>query len=351
MERVIKVAVVGIGAMGRGHVENYKRFARENKPIELVAVCDIDEQKLSGEKATALNLSDVADVGREDVGYSMYRQYTSYEEMFKKEKDLDYVDIVLPTYLHSEVSIKAMKAGFNVFCEKPMARNEKECAAMIATAERTGKKLMLGQCLRFWGEYEFIKNCVQDGRYGKCVCATFFRGGATPQGSYNDWLLKGDLGGGGLHDQHVHDADFVNYLFGLPEAVSTSGATLIPGSGYDCCSTNYYYPDGKVINTMNDWTINGNGYGFHFEYRVNFEKAVAVLKDNVLTVYPVEGEAFTPEFDKENAYYKELLYFAGCVRNDVPVEMSTPASCADTVKLVCAEAKSAAKGGKLISVK
>ena len=84
-EKIVKVAVIGLGSMGRGHVEVYKRLEREGKPVKMVAVCDIDPKKLSGESASELNLSDV---GKESVDYSAYRQYTSYDELFKKEKDI-----------------------------------------------------------------------------------------------------------------------------------------------------------------------------------------------------------------------------------------------------------------------
>ena len=345
-EKIVKVAVIGLGSMGRGHVEVYKRLEREGKPVKMVAVCDIDPKKLSGESASELNLSDV---GKDAVDYSAYRQYTSYDELFKKEKDLDYVDIVLPTYLHAPVSIKAMKKGFNVFCEKPMALNAAECKKMIETSVKTGKKLMLGQCLRFWGEYEYLKNCVSDGRYGNVISAYFFRGGGTPLWSFENWLLCREKGGGGLHDQHVHDVDMVQYLFGMPESLVTSGKIVYEGSGYDCCSTNYFYGDGKVVNVQNDWTINGE-FGFDYNFRVNFEKGSVILKDGKLIVYPHEGEKFEPEFDKESAYYKEIVYFANCVRNDLPVEMSTPESCAKTIDIVCAEAKSADNNGKQIKL-
>ncbi|MBE6896939.1 MAG: Gfo/Idh/MocA family oxidoreductase, partial [Ruminococcaceae bacterium] len=265
------------------------------------------------------------------------------------EKELDYVDIVLPTYLHAPVAIKAMKKGFNVFCEKPMALNAAECKKMIETSAKTGKKLMIGQCLRFWGEYEYLKNCVSDGRYGNVISAYFFRGGGTPLWSFENWLLCREKGGGGLHDQHVHDVDMVQYLFGMPQSLSTSGKIVYEGSGYDCCSTNYFYEDGKVVNVQNDWTINGE-FGFDYNFRVNFEKGSIILKDGKLTVYPHEGEKFEPDFDKESAYYKEIVYFANCVRNDLPVEMSTPESCAKTIDIVCTEAKSADNNGKQIKL-
>lgn len=346
MKSKLKAAVIGIGSMGRGHVEVYRRFEREDGPVELVAVCDIDEEKLSGRKTTELNLSNV---GKQSVDYEKYRKYTSYEKLFAEEKELDYVDIVLPTYLHADAAVKAMESGFNVFCEKPMALNTELCGKMIEASERTGKKLMIGQCLRFWGVYEYLKQCVEDKRYGNVVCAYFFRGGGTPLWSYQNWLLQREKGGGGLFDQHVHDVDMVHYLFGMPESVSSSGITVYNGSGHDAVSTNYYFKDSKVVNVQNDWTINGE-FGFGYSFRVNFEKGALVMNNDELTVYPHDGAKFVPDIRKESAYYKEISYFAKCVAEDKPVEMSSPASCADTIRIVSAEAASADARGAVTRV-
>jgi predicted dehydrogenase len=346
MSRILKTAVIGLGAMGRGHVEVYKTFEKENFPVKLVAVCDIDEEKLSGAKKVDLNISGV---GHDETEYGKYRRYTSLDELLDTEKELDYVDIVLPTYLHAPISIKAMEKGFNVMCEKPMALNPAQCEEMIATSKKLGKKLMIGQCLRFWPEYEVLKKYVVDGSFGAVKCAYFFRGGGTPLGSYENWLLSREKGGGALHDQHVHDTDMVNWLFGKPDYVSTSGTTVYEGSGHDAVSTNYFYKDGKVVNAQDDWTINGK-FGFQYNFRVNFERGALIMQDNKLTIYPHNGEAFTPDIQHQSAYYRELVYFTNCIRNNLPVEVIAPESCADTIRIVHAEALSADANGKCTEV-
>lgn len=68
---------------------------------------------------------------------------------------------------------------------------------------------------------------------------------------------------------------------------------MIPGSGYDAVSTQYFYPDGKVVNAQDDWTINGD-FGFEMIFRVNFERGCLVLSRQGLTVYPVGAPAFVP---------------------------------------------------------
>lgn len=58
-----------------------------------------------------------------------------------------------------------------------------------------------------------------------------------------------------MHDQHVHDVDMVQYLFGMPKAVSSIGKIILEGSGHDSVSTNYLYDDKKVVNAQDDWTM------------------------------------------------------------------------------------------------
>lgn len=344
MAKTLKVALVGLGGMGRGHADIYRRYEKEGFPVQLVAVCDVNPDRLKGIPAGQFNL----DVGA-DATFDDYRQYTDFDELLEKETDLDYVDIVLPTYLHCPATVKALNKGFNVFCEKPMALDPEQCRLMIDTAKKNGKKLMIGQCLRFWPEYEYLKAKVVDGTYGKVNAAYFFRGGGTPIWSFEDWLRSREKGGGALHDQHVHDTDMVNWLFGMPEKVVTSGITVFDGSGYDAVSTNYYFADGKVINAQDDWTINGD-FGFEYNFRVNFERGALVYEKGKLTEYPFGGKAFEPVVSKESAYYRELVYFADCIRNDRPVEVIDPESCLDTIKIVHAETESADNHGTPVSL-
>ncbi|HPT77582.1 MAG TPA: Gfo/Idh/MocA family oxidoreductase [Candidatus Atribacteria bacterium] len=336
---MLKTGLVGLGFMGRGHLDNLIRLTQEGYPVRLTAVCDIDEEKFSG-KTIAGNLQ----IGLKEYDFSQYALYTDFDEMLQKE-ELDCVIIALPTYLHKETTIKALKRGINVLCEKPMALSSADCEEMISTAEESGRKLMIGQCLRFWPAYEYLKHCVDTGKFGKAVGGYFFRGGGTPQWSYQGWMMKKDLCGGCLMDQHIHDIDMINWLFGKPLYVSTLGKNVIPGSGYDIVSTNYYYDDGKVINAQDDWTLNGD-FGYEMLFRVNFERGNLEFKNGRLKVNPNDGKSYTPDLSAEDGYYRELIYFLDAVMNDKPILISTPESTADTIRIAEAEARSADKGGE-----
>lgn len=335
---MLRVGLIGLGFMGRGHLDIYERLKSEGFPVELTAICDIDEEKLNG-KFVAGNI----DFGSSKYDLAKYARYISIDEMLEKE-ELDYVDITLPTYLHAPVAIKALNKGLHVLCEKPMALSYEECEKMIEAAERNCKKLMIGQCLRFWPEYEYLKECVESGRYGKVNGAYFFRGGSTPRWSYDNWLLKKEKSGGCLLDQHIHDVDMINWLFGKPERVSAIGKNVYPGSGFDIVSTNYIYEDGKVINSQDDWTLNGD-YGFEMLFRVNFEKANLIYERGILKVNPNDSNSFIPELSKDTGYYNEIRYFANSILSNTPIETATPASTAQTILIAEAELSSANKKG------
>ncbi len=344
MEKILRAAMIGIGSMGRGHLDNYLKLEKEGYPIKIVALCDVDEKKFTNYKADF----NIGEVGADGYDFNSFNLYTDLDEMLEKEQ-LDMVTIALPTYLHCWGTCKCLEKGINVICEKPMAPTLEECDKMIETARRTGKNLMIGQCLRFAGEYETVKQMVVSGQYGKPYSAFFFRGGSTPLWSFENWLLKREKGGGALFDQHVHDVDAVNHIFGVPKAVTTTGYTVFPESAYDCCSTNYYFDDMFPVNTQNDWTFKGNC--FYATFRVNFEKATVWNDSEGFRVIDSEGNNVTPEYSKENFYMAELKYFADTLRAGGKIERATPESARDTIRITLAEMESADNGGAKVEIK
>lgn len=335
---MLKIGLIGLGFMGRGHLSNYVKLEAEGFPVKLTSVCDVDPEKF-----TLARINGNLEVGDAPSDMAQYALYTDMEEMLNQE-DLDCVDIALPTYLHAKAAIMALNKGVHVLCEKPMALTGADCAAMIDASERSGKKLMTAQCLRFWPEYEYLKDTVATSRYGKVLGAYFYRGGGTPKWSYENWLLTKERSGGCLLDQHVHDVDMINWLFGKPEKVSTIGRNVIEGSGYDVVSTQYSYADGKVVNAQDDWMLNGD-YGFEMLYRISFEKGNLIYQGGKLKVNPHDGEGFEPELPKEDGYYREMKYFFNAVMEDTPIEIAAPDSTRDTILIAEAEQRSADLGG------
>ena len=118
MAERLKAALVGVGSMGRGHLDNYVKLLKEDSDIEIVALCDIDEKKFTNYKAD-FNLGPV---GEDGYDFDKFRLYTDLDEMLEKETALDMVTIALPTYLHAWGTIKCLNKGINVLCESRWRR-------------------------------------------------------------------------------------------------------------------------------------------------------------------------------------------------------------------------------------
>ncbi len=341
---MIKIAQIGLGFMGKTHLEVYEKLKSEGIAIEVVALCDIDPAKMEPGAA----VGNIESSNTPAIDYSSYRKYTSVTELLEKEQ-LDAVDIALPSYLHKEISVQCLDKGVHVLCEKPMALTTEDCHAMTEAAKRNNRNLLIGQCLRFWPAYVYLKQAIENNTFGEVRAASFFRGGATP--TWGPWLMKKELSGGALMDMHVHDTDMVNWLFGMPDAVSCLAKNVIAGGGYDMVSTNYRYPDGKVVNAQVDWTLEGD-FGFEMTFRVNFEKGNILLnRDGILRVNPNDSKGFAPELSPEAGYYHQLRHFVEAAINGKPVEVSVPEETTNTVTIVEAEVRSADAAGEWVNVK
>ena len=152
--------------------------------------------------------------------------YDDFDKMLA-EANLDAISLTLPTPLHVPLTIKALQAGVSVLCEKPMALNAAECDKMLKAANRApeGTKLMVAHCLRFWPSYVYLKKLVDSKKYGKVIAASFRRFSAPPGWQKGtNWFADESKSGGMALDLHIHDTDMVNFLFGMPKAVTSSAA-------------------------------------------------------------------------------------------------------------------------------
>lgn len=339
---MLKIGLVGLGFMGSSHLKSYLRLQEEGFPLKLVAICDVDDKKMKG----GLVEGNIA-TGDAAIDFSQFNFYKDMAEMIEQE-DLDYVDLCLPTYLHSPMAIKAFELGVHVFCEKPMAITTTAAQEMYSASKKANKQLMIGQTLRFFPVYNYLKEVIDAKKYGEVVSASFFRGGTTPFWSWDNWILQREKSGGCLLDQHIHDVDTINWLFGVPEAVATSGKVINKGNGYDIVSTNYHYSDGKVVSAEDDWTINSDDFGFEMRYRVNFEKGTLIFENGKLVEYPHGAAKIEPEISDENGYYLEIKHFAQSILDNTPADTIVPTESAlQTIQIAEKEQESADLNGKL----
>ncbi|MGI5899225.1 MAG: Gfo/Idh/MocA family protein [Christensenellales bacterium] len=334
---MLKFAIIGFGGLGRSHFRNMIHLSKETGGISLTAICDVDESRFTQQISTNLGANQVP------LDLSAYNLYSDVDDLLANE-DLDFVITALPTYLHAEIAIKALEKGIHVFSEKPMARTPEECVAMITAAEKNGCMLMIGHCLRYFPQYVKLKEYIDSKAFGDVIRAEFFRYSATPLWSWENWLMDFEKSGGAALDMHIHDVDFVQWVFGLPKAVTSFATHRV--SKFDSIFTTYHYDD-KLVSSACDWGL-VSSFSFRPEFLVRFENAVVDFIAGTLKVYPHEGKAYDVQLDNVNGYVAEVQDFISCIKANQMSKKNPPRSALDSVRLVFAEMSSAEKGEKVI---
>lgn len=337
MEKV-RVCMLGFGGIARSHLAAYRQLEAQGAPVQLVGICDIDERQFG--KAQATNLG--AGTGPDLSGINLY---TDDEAMLSAEKP-DVVDICLPSFLHEEYSVKMMGLGCNVLCEKPMSLTSDACDRMIAASEKTGKKLMIGQCLRFEPSYLYLKDLVDSGRYGKVRHAFFDRLSALPLWGFEKWFQDTARSGGCVTDMHIHDVDMIRFLFGEPKSVSCVSTEDV--TKWQVVNSRFDYGDGTMIFALGSWD-EAKTTKFKFSFRVRFDNAQVFSDGKKVTVYPDEGDVFEADLESKNRMAEEILCLCKAVLGEEVSDRIAAKEAAKTVALVEKLRESADANGAAIS--
>lgn len=337
---MLRIGIAGFGFMGRMHFRQWKAL----KGAKVVAICDANPNIKEDTKRAVGNIAGA----ESDIDFTGIEVYQDFVQMLDKGK-LDAISLTLPTYLHATCSEQALSRGVNVLCEKPMALTTADCDRMVKAAGKGGKILQIGHCVRFWPEYAKAKEIVDSGKYGKVVAAMFQRLGSPPGWSIDNWFVDETRSGGVALDLHIHDTDYVQYLFGVPKAVCSHGAKSPKGHLIHIVTQYEYGPD-KVVTAEGGWGMSPT-FGFEMSFNLILEKATIVYdltRKPMFRVCPAEGEEFSPEVAKGDGYSLEIEHFAKSVRGEPVPEVLTLEQSRDSVRIVEAEKKSIAAGKRVL---
>jgi len=262
---MLNIAITGLGFMAVAHL----RALRHLPNARVVAICNPSGRHLDGDLSGIMGNVGSQDPVRLDM--TQVRPYRDFVEMLQNP-DLDIVDICTPTPSHVQLSIDALRAGKHVLCEKPLARTSTEGKAILEVAKSSKGFFMPAMCLRFWPEWAWLKNAIAGGQFGKVLDARFRRVAQAPGWGQKNYF-NGAQSGGALLDLHIHDTDFVQFCFGRPRSVFSSGHTKISGV-IDHIVTLYQVEGGATVSAEGSWSMT-EGFGFNMAYTVNFERATA----------------------------------------------------------------------------
>jgi predicted dehydrogenase len=332
----VNIAVAGLGFMGVTHLRAYQRLHN----VRIVAVCDNSRLPVKGVLAGVNgNLGDATAIA---LGGDV-RVYREFDALLA-DPDVQVVDICTPTALHPAQVMAAMRAHKHVLCEKPLAQSAAEARKILAAASGARSFLMPAMCMRFWPGWAELKKVVAEKTYGTVLAASFRRLSAKPA-----WGRNGVHAGGALYDLHIHDTDFVNFLFGRPRKVFSTGVTDAHGNIVQVV-TQYVYAEGPVVHAEGSWLL---ADGFNMAFTLQCEQATLdfdLTRGSGALQISRRGRTqriLTPP--ATDGYSGEIRYFVNCVARGEKPTVVTAQDALTALEILRAEDQSV-RTGRIVAV-
>jgi len=308
----VTVGVIGTGS--RGYYLTERLYVGTGQRIKVLAVCDTYEGNLNRAKDRI-----------QTMGKNTPQATADYTQVLAN-RDIDTVIIATPEHLHFEMTMAALKAGKNIYVEKPLAHTIEEGEQILKAAKAAGKLVQVGTQNRSNSLYGMARQLIQQGMIGEChyVRAFWYRN-SLPSGApawrytipadanerntdwkrflgtapnrafdkqrYYQWRLYWDYSGGISTDLLVHQTDITNFVLGktVPDTCMASGGIYrwtdanddreVP----DTLSALYEYPDKFHLNYSCYFGNDHFGYGEQF---MGNEGTIEVLNRQVLQFSP-----------------------------------------------------------------
>jgi len=284
----MKIGILGT-SFGSYHAEIYKKI----DGVDIVKSFGRNEEKLKylGEKFKVSITQNIFDI--------------------INDPDIDLIDICLPTQIHTQYILEALRAGKNVFCETPLCYNREELTQIMRAEQEYGKQVFVDQFIKFDHEYQYLHKVIKDNDYGKLLSLTITR--KTPP-------IWGSLGVDKIiTNLMLHDLDCSSWLLGMP---SNKSITAISGNQDEA----YVRANLQYNNTIIDVIASSmmpKSYPFSVGYEAIFEKGLLEFHG-----------AFTPE-----GHIKSLIEYTSDEIKEIKLEDHNPYEYAIRHVIECCKCK------------
>ena len=335
-DQVVGHAIIGLGYMGRVHLAALEHARANGVACRLVGVCDRSAERLDGRARASGNLA-VERGGKRLFDPARVHATTDVAELLA-DPAVDSVSICTHTASHVELARAALAAGKHVLVEKPVALDAASIARLALAARKARRFVMPAMCMRFWPGWAWLKERVEQRTFGAVRSATFQRLASPPAWS-PDFYADEKRSGGALFDLHVHDADFVYWLFGRPASVSSAG-------GAEHVTTLYHYPRGpRHVVAEGGWD-HTSGFAFTMRFVVVFERATAdfdLSRKDVLRLSR-GGASERVALPEGDGYRHEMRHFLAAVARGARTVDPSLEDAVEVTRLLAAERTSAQRG-------
>jgi predicted dehydrogenase len=287
---MVSVGLIGVGGMGSTHFKILKDLG-----IKVTAISDVDESRL-------------AEYSK--MGIKTFKDYTKMLD----EGGFDGVIIATPPNLHAEQAVYALRRGYYVFLEKPMA-SDLEGARRIYDEARGKGRLMIGFTLRFHKLYIMVKDLL-DSRLGKPVVMWHIALGTMPK---TGWLRDKGVSGGILNEHGVHVLYQYYWYAGRVREVYADAVTITSGitvednvtvfMKHENGATSIFHLSWSGGHNWRRWGLTAERGRVTVDGYVDGDYVVSDLNGNVIE----KGNFSEPIM---HAYVDEVRHFINCIENN-----------------------------------
>ncbi|NOZ29781.1 MAG: Gfo/Idh/MocA family oxidoreductase [Chloroflexi bacterium] len=303
---MLNVGVLGAGTMGTLHAHH---------------LCQIPNVRLVGVTALPANEADA-------LASSLGIQRYDSSEALLADPAIDAVVIATPTPTHAELIMAAARAGKHIFCEKPLARHLEDGQRAIEACREAGVSLMIGHVVRFFPEYERIKELIDQGAIGKPAMLRFSRVAPFPRAGQENWYANTAASGGVILDLMLHDIDTLRWYCGDILRVYAHSLTGRTDVERDYALVTMRMASGAIAHLEGSWAHPGG-----FRTRVEIAGDGGLLSVDSRESAPIQierwmtegrgGGVALPESPlAESPYLVELRHWVDHVVNGTPLRVT-----------------------------
>ena len=326
MDQKVRFGIIGTGGFGRYHIGLMSNLSEVN----VVALCDPDPAQIEQTRNAFPRFATAS-------------LFSSHEDLVS-DPTVDAVLISSPHAFHARQVIDSFAAGKHVLVEKPLTNSVQDAREAILARDKSGKVGAISYQRHGMGQFQFLKETIESGRYGKVLSLNSHLTQQWLQFTKGTWRQNLEISGGGqINDSGSHMIDILLWATGL-KAKKVSAMMDNRGSEVDIDSIVSIEFEGGAYGSL---TIVGDACLWHERHHIWLERAALVLTDDTLTIIDDKGrhsvvshwpQAVSPDANLVDAILRGA-------------EVLAPFECGlRTIELTEAAWKSAAQGGIPVEV-
>jgi predicted dehydrogenase len=325
----MRIGILGAGHMGRMHARVYRALPE----VELAGIVGRDPTRVNTVAA--------------DLGIPAFTD----PRRLLDDDSVHAIDVTYPTALHREFVVAALERGKHVLCETPLALTMADADAMISAAYQHDRVFMVALLMRFVAEYVHIHDEVVSGALGRPVAA--YAGRLAPPHWSADRPRDFSVYGEPVVELMIHDFDYLNWIFGLPDAIWAAGVAGLEGAAVHAFATLEYR---DACSEVEGSAHMPGSFPFQTHIRVVCEhgalesitRFTGEIPESTLIRYPAAGHPEPVDVAGDDPYALECRYFVRAVRGEADPVLWGVEAARDALRVSLAARTSIVDGERIL---